>query len=475
MKAKSLLLLVTATAAIVLGACQKQPSPEERQAEVDREVQRRLDAEHQVAAQQTLDQRQANLDARERALRRKEDELAATPTPAEPEETATPQVASADEPEDSYSTFYQKLDPYGAWIETSNYGYVFQPQVASRSADWRPYTDGHWVYTDAGWTWISSEPFGWATYHYGRWAQLRSVGWVWVPGDEWAPAWVAWRRGNDFVGWAPLPPEARFNRQTGLQNYRIGPEQFAFVPVSEFGGPESVQVIVPPARNVTIINQTTNVTNITYNKTIVVDRGPSYDDLRSRSRHQIPRLRLERSRGANAEQPVIRGDVVAMPVRDFRPAPQSARPPRVQRKITQPVVEQRETPAPPTPAKPRPRETPVATPRPTAIPTLTPTATATTPPARAAQRGVQRKVVEQRETPAPPIPAKPRPRQTPVATPPPTASPTPTPTPTLTPTTTATTPPPRATQRENRQRQRAELQAKRRARGNATAAPTPTP
>jgi uncharacterized protein YraI len=34
----------------------------------------------------------------------------------------------------------------------------------------RPYTVGRWVFTDRyGWMWASSEPFGWATYHYGRW------------------------------------------------------------------------------------------------------------------------------------------------------------------------------------------------------------------------------------------------------------------------------------------------------------------
>ena len=32
------------------------------------------------------------------------------------------------------------------------------------------------------------------------------VGWFWVPGNRWAPAWVAWRQEDDYLGWAPLPP-----------------------------------------------------------------------------------------------------------------------------------------------------------------------------------------------------------------------------------------------------------------------------
>lgn len=35
----------------------------------------------------------------------------------------------------------------------------------------------------------------------------RHLGWIWVRGEEWAPAWVDWRRGSDYVGWAPLPPD----------------------------------------------------------------------------------------------------------------------------------------------------------------------------------------------------------------------------------------------------------------------------
>src|SRR5438874_5408122 len=66
----------------------------------------------------------------------------------------------------SYSTFYAKLERYGVWRETSNYGYVWQPREAEQSRNWHPYTYGRWVYTDAGWTWISEEPFGWAAYHY---------------------------------------------------------------------------------------------------------------------------------------------------------------------------------------------------------------------------------------------------------------------------------------------------------------------
>jgi outer membrane murein-binding lipoprotein Lpp len=94
----------------------------------------------------------------------------------------------------SYDVFYQGLQSGGHWFNDTTYGEVWQPDVAASDGDWRPYSDGHWAYTDQGWTWISNEDFGWATYHYGRWAQRSDTGWVWIPGSRWAPAWVSLAR-----------------------------------------------------------------------------------------------------------------------------------------------------------------------------------------------------------------------------------------------------------------------------------------
>ena len=228
-------------------SCQKQQTEEERKAEVERQVQDRLAAERVEADKQRLAQQQADLEAREKALANRE---TASPTPVAEQPVAAEEVVrersdggarSERRSTAAYGMFYEKLDPYGEWRETRDYGYVWQPREAEESRDWRPYTEGRWVYSDAGWTWVSDEPYGWATYHYGRWVRLRRIGWVWVPGDEWAPAWVSWRTNKDYVGWAPLPPEARFDRRSGIQNwadsyYDIGPDQYSFVSCNDFGG-----------------------------------------------------------------------------------------------------------------------------------------------------------------------------------------------------------------------------------------------
>jgi hypothetical protein len=126
-------------------------------------------------------------------------------------------------------TFYDRLAPYGDWMRRGN-TYVFVPAVGP---GWRPYTLGHWDYTDRfGWIWVSDEPFGWAAYHYGRWGFDDDLGWYWVPATQWAPAWVSWRRSNDYVAWAPLPPD----RDSGLDiNIDVDSDRYwAVVPAPQF-------------------------------------------------------------------------------------------------------------------------------------------------------------------------------------------------------------------------------------------------
>ncbi len=124
--------------------------------------------------------------------------------------------------------FQSQLAGYGTWMNSPEYGMVWQPRVAP---GWRPYYYGDWQWTNEGWYWNSSEPFGWAAYHYGRWAWGGGNGWLWVPGSQWAPAWVSWRYSGDVVGWAPLGP--------GMSIYAAtygSPYYWNFMPTATFCG-----------------------------------------------------------------------------------------------------------------------------------------------------------------------------------------------------------------------------------------------
>ena len=214
-------------------------------------------------------------------------------------------------PNISVDFFYDQLGDYGDWVEVGDYGYAWQPRDVDQ--DWRPYSDGRWAYTEAGWTWLSEEPYGWAVYHYGRWAQIERKGWVWIPGTEWAPAWVSWRRSPQHVGWAPLPPEASFRRSVGISvwadsYYDIGPSAYRFVEVRNFGAPRLRTVFVEPRENITIIRQTTNITRITYVNNVIYNGGPRYEDISRESAEPVRRLRLERRVEIEGDRKSFRGE-----------------------------------------------------------------------------------------------------------------------------------------------------------------------
>ncbi len=161
------------------------------------------------------------------------------------------------EPAVSYQSFYDDLSPYGTWINYPGYGYVWMPDAGP---DFKPYsTNGNWVYTDAGWTWASDYNWGWATFHYGRWFFEQGYGWMWVPGNEWAPAWVSWRGGGDYYGWAPLGPNVSID--VALGSYNPPANYWNFVPRRYMGNPGWHNYYVNDSRNVTIINNTTIINN----------------------------------------------------------------------------------------------------------------------------------------------------------------------------------------------------------------------
>jgi hypothetical protein len=227
--------------------------------------------------------------------------------------------------------FYDQLSPYGHWVESRAYGWVWLPYGIGVS--WRPYQAGHWVMTDYGWTWVSDESFGWATYHYGRWVYDPDYGWEWIPGYEWGPAWVAWRNGGGYIGWAPLPPEVRFRAGIGLDfggidiNVALGPTHFCFVQERSFLAANVATYVEPPARNVTIIHNTANITHYTVVNNRVVNQGVQVQRVEQVTGQRVPRLQIAAVRSG--------------------PAPRSAQVRGNQLTVFQPTIVKRSTPPPP--------------------------------------------------------------------------------------------------------------------------------
>jgi hypothetical protein len=191
------------------------------------------------------------------------------------------------------SYFYENLAPYGEWFQEPSYGWCWTPY--DLSADWRPYSDGHWEYTDYGWSWAANESWGWAPYHYGRWFFDDSYGWVWVPGTEWAPAWVAWRYGDDYVGWAPLPPDAGWDASGGLRFAdagAIGPDRWCFVPRSHVLDVNIRVQVTVVARNVTLFGRTRDATRFEVRDGRPVNMGLDVAQVERFVGRSVPRVKI---------------------------------------------------------------------------------------------------------------------------------------------------------------------------------------
>jgi hypothetical protein len=122
--------------------------------------------------------------------------------------------------------FYDVLGPYGSWTDDDRLGLVWTPSQEVTASGFAPYaTHGRWTHraiettsdgepgTISEYVWVSDLPWGWVTFHYGRWTFAGDRGWAWVPGRKYSGAWVDWRAphasgpsGDAIVGWGPTPP-----------------------------------------------------------------------------------------------------------------------------------------------------------------------------------------------------------------------------------------------------------------------------
>jgi hypothetical protein len=158
---------------------------------------------------------------------------------------------------------YEDLDQNGDWRDDPNYGHVWFPHI---EAGWAPYHTGHWDWIPPwGYTWVDDSPWGYAPFHYGRWVVVGGS-WGWIAGPVnvqavYAPALVVFIGGGPGgwggnVGWFPLGP-----REVYVPPYQVSRGYMTQVNISNTVVNTTV---VTNVYNTTIINKTTNITNITY-------------------------------------------------------------------------------------------------------------------------------------------------------------------------------------------------------------------
>lgn len=191
----------------------------------------------------------------------------------------------------SFQVFYDELMPYGDWVKDANYGYIWLPAVGN---DFHPYgTNGHWVMTEYGNTWVSNYDWGWAPFHYGRWFfDDYYQSWAWIPDYDWGPAWVNWRTGGGYYGWAPLGPSVSISFRVNVPSFH-----WVFLPNNRIYHPYAYNYYAPHKTKIKIYNNTTIINNtVVYNNNRYV-AGPNRREIERVTRQTVPVYSL---RGSNA-------------------------------------------------------------------------------------------------------------------------------------------------------------------------------
>jgi hypothetical protein len=172
------------------------------------------------------------------------------------------------------------LDDYGDWQaanqDNQGYGAVWYPRDVP--AGWTPYSNGHWAWVAPwGWTWVEAEPWGFAPFHYGRWANFGGR-WGWCPGPPpaafggdirpiYSPALVAFVGGGGgfsisvgaFTAWFPLGP-----REVYRPWYNASPAYVNRVNVTNIYSTNVTEIHNTYINKTVNVYNVTNITNVTY-------------------------------------------------------------------------------------------------------------------------------------------------------------------------------------------------------------------
>ncbi len=140
-----------------------------------------------------------------------------------------------------FDTTMLLLNPYGTWSQIDGaWGYTptdHQP----------PYTSGRWRYTEYGWYWQGSQPYSWATEHYGYWKRGADHVWSWFPTSYWLPQIVEIRVTDTHVGWRPAQVDSDGHFVEAPDERYAKTDEWSFVTRAQFAGPVTPGLIAPPA------------------------------------------------------------------------------------------------------------------------------------------------------------------------------------------------------------------------------------
>jgi hypothetical protein len=131
---------------------------------------------------------------------------------------------------------------------------------------------------------------------------------VWVPGRVWGPAWVAWRSGGGYYGWAPLGPSISIN-------INFPSFYWTFVPQTYITSHHIYNHYIPSTQVVNLYHNTTVIKNNYRINNRVYVYGPKKQDIERVTNSQVAVYRVDRLNQPGQSQ------VEGRSVRIYQPKP----------------------------------------------------------------------------------------------------------------------------------------------------------
>jgi hypothetical protein len=243
-----------------------------------------------------------------------------------------------------YSYFYNELSGKGEWIEVSakdlgldikpgsslnNYSnhkfisellgvktsyaqtgedlvnlFVWRPAIElaasmineNENKEYVPYNDGQWLNTDQGWYFKANTPQEDLTSHYGRWALDPNLGWVWLPGKVWSPAWVEWRENTDYVAWAPVPPGV-YIQNDAITQTTLNENRYTIVEKKQFIEPSvyKYRYQYVENKNKIMIKEMTKIDGVIIKNKTVINKGPEVSVIEKSVGKKIEQVKIKKT------------------------------------------------------------------------------------------------------------------------------------------------------------------------------------
>jgi hypothetical protein len=158
-----------------------------------------------------------------------------------------------------------------------------------------PYNNGQWLYTDEGWYFKGETPQKEITSHYGRWAQDPNLGYVWLPGKTFSPAWVEWRENTDYVAWAPIPP-GTYIENDAVNVPAANEDRFTVVEKKNFTEPSvsKYRYQTVENKNKIMIKEMTKKDGVMIKNKTVINKGPDVSDIEKSSGKKIETVKVKK-------------------------------------------------------------------------------------------------------------------------------------------------------------------------------------